>query len=85
MSYYQEDKYKLNVMSKIDLHGVKHDDVQRKLDIFFWEMIQRKKSQVEVITGISTRMKEIVKLTCQDYGFKVIELNFNPGVLIIEL
>jgi DNA-nicking Smr family endonuclease len=72
-------------MSKIDLHGVKHDDVQRKLDIFFWEMIQRKKSQVEVITGISTRMKEIVKLTCQDYGFKVIELNFNPGVLIIEL
>ncbi len=85
MSYYQEDKYKLNVMSKIDLHGVKHDDVQRKLDIFFWEMIQRKKSQVEVITGISTRMKDIVKLTCQDYGFKVIELNFNPGVLIIEL
>ncbi len=72
-------------MSKIDLHGVKHEDVQRKLDIFFWEMIQRKKSQAEIITGISTRMKEIVKLTCQDYGFKVIELNFNPGVLIVEL
>ncbi len=72
-------------MSKIDLHGVKHEDVQRKLDIFFWEMIQKNKNQVEVITGISTRMKDLVKITCQDYGFKIIELNFNPGILIIEL
>ena len=34
---------------KIDLHGVKHENVSRYLDIFFWEMLQKKVTQVEVI------------------------------------
>lgn len=70
---------------KIDLHGIKHQEVPRKLDVFFWEMIQRKVGQVEVVTGISYRMKEIVKETCIDYGFEVYEPQFNPGTLIISL
>ncbi len=70
---------------KIDLHGIKHQEVPRKLDVFFWEMIQRKVGQVEVVTGISYRMKEIVKETCTDYGFEVYEPQFNPGTLIISL
>ncbi len=70
---------------KIDLHGIRHHEVPRKLDTFFWEMIQRKVGQVEVITGISTEMKKIVIETCKDYGFEVNEMYFNPGSLVINL
>lgn len=70
---------------KLDLHGIKHEDVPRKLDVFFWEMMKRDKNQVEVITGISSRMKEIVIENCKDYGFVVNEMYFNPGSLIINL
>ena len=70
---------------KLDLHGIKHEDVPRKLDVFFREMMKRDKNQVEVITGISSRMKEIVIENCKDYGFVVNEMYFNPGSLIINL
>ncbi len=70
---------------KLDLHGIKHEDVPRKLDVFFWEMMKRDKNQVEVITGISSRMKEIVIENCKDYGFVVNEMYFNTGSLIINL
>ena len=70
---------------KIDLHGVKHENVSRQLDIFFWEMLQKKVTQVEVITGISQRMKEIVKETCKDYNFEVIENPINVGMLLVKL
>ena len=70
---------------KIDLHGIKHENVSRHLDIFFWEMLQKKVTQVEVITGISQRMKEIVKETCKDYNFEVIENPINVGMLLVKL
>ena len=72
-------------MKTIDLHGVKHIDVQRKLDMFFWEMIQRKQPEVRVITGWSDEMKKIVKSVCKDYYFKVEEEIFNKGSLIIKM
>lgn len=72
-------------MKSIDLHGVKHQDVQRKLDIFFWEMIQRKQSEVRVITGWSDEMKKIVISVCKDYDFIVEEEIFNKGSLIIKM
>ena len=56
-------------MEKIDLHGIKHEFVSRRLDNFFWEMIQKNVIEIEVITGVSSRMKEIVKETCCDYNF----------------
>jgi DNA-nicking Smr family endonuclease len=70
---------------KLDLHGMKHEDVPRKLDIFFWDMMKSDKHQVEVITGISSRMKEIVIESCNDYGFVVNEMYLNPGGLIVDL
>lgn len=70
---------------KIDLHGVKHENVSRQLDVFFWEMLQKKVTQVEIITGISQRMKEIVKETCKDYNFEVIENPINVGMLLVKL
>ena len=71
--------------NKIDLHGIKHENVQRELDQFFWQMMQRGHSEVEVITGISHRMKEIVNKVSQDYNFKVQEIPINPGALIVKI
>ena len=70
---------------KIDLHGIKHENVSRQLDIFFWEMMQKNVSQVEVVTGISNRMKEIVRETCKDYKFEVIENTINIGSVFVKL
>ena len=70
---------------KIDLHGIKHENVSRQLDIFFWEMMQKNVSQVEVVTGISNRMKEIVRETCKDYNFEVIENTINIGSVFVKL
>jgi hypothetical protein len=70
---------------KLDLHGIKHEDVPRKLDVFFWEMMQNDSNQVEIITGISSRMKSIVIDSCKDYGFSVSDMYFNPGSLIVNL
>ena len=72
-------------MESINLHGIKHQDVQRELDVFFWEMMNKGVDQVEVITGMSELMKDIVIDTCQEYGFKVNERYLNPGSLIIDL
>lgn len=71
--------------NKIDLHGIKHQDVQRHLDQFFWKMIQKGHSEVEIITGISERMKTIVKEVSKDYSFSVTDIPFNPGSLIVKL
>jgi DNA-nicking Smr family endonuclease len=69
--------------NKIDLHGIKHENAQRTLDQFFWQMMQKGHSEVEVITGISHKMKEIVQEVSKDYNFKVEEMPLNPGALIV--
>jgi DNA-nicking Smr family endonuclease len=71
--------------NKIDLHGIKHGNVQKELDQFFWQMMQKDHLEVEVITGISNSMKEIVKEVSKDYNFKVEEIPLNPGVLIVRI
>lgn len=72
-------------MEKLDVHGIKHKDVQRELDIFFWEMMQKDVIEVEIITGNSQAMKDIIIETCQEYGFKVNERYLNPGCLLVNL
>jgi len=72
-------------MEKIDLHGIKHEAVMQKLDSFFWKVMQKNKSEVEVITGISDRMKQIVKEVCKDYNFKVTDHPTNVGCLIVRI
>lgn len=72
-------------MNKIDLHGIKHEHVQRELDQFFWQMMQRGHSEVEVVTGISHMMKDIVKKVSEDYNFTVQEIPLNPGSLIVRI
>lgn len=71
--------------NKIDLHGIKHENVQRELDQFFWSMMKSNHFEVEVITGISNIMKDIVKDISKDYNFNVKEVPFNPGSLIVRI
>ena len=72
-------------MNKIDLHGIKHEHVQRELDQFFWQMMQKGHAEVEVVTGISHMMKDIVKKVSEDYNFVVQEIPLNPGSLIVRI
>jgi len=72
-------------MNKIDLHGVRHAQVQRTLDVFFWEMINKNASRVEVITGLSQVMKGLVYKVSSDYKFKVSENPLNSGSVFIDL
>jgi DNA-nicking Smr family endonuclease len=70
-------------MKSIDLHGVKHSDVSKVLDSFFWEMIKKNVSYFQVITGNSEKMKNIVIELCDEYGFEAEEDPSNGGSLTI--
>jgi len=59
-------------MSTLDLHGVKHSEVEEKLSrYFFWEKPGYK--QYKIITGNSNKMKDIVIswLVNHEYNFYI--------------
>ena len=72
-------------MNSLDLHGIKHSEVQKHLDSFIWENMNKGPKEVEVITGISEQMKRIVRDTIIDYNMDCYEEPSNPGKLIIKL
>ena len=70
---------------KLDLHGMKHIDVAKRVDEFIWGAMQRKEPYVEIVTGNSTEMKDIVRECVSDYGFVCTEVFWNFGALTITL
>ena len=72
-------------MNSLDLHGIKHSDVQKHLDSFIWENMNKGSREVGVITGISEQMKKIVTDTVIDYNMNCYEEPLNPGKIIIKL
>jgi DNA-nicking Smr family endonuclease len=72
-------------MNTLDLHGIKHSEVQILLDQFLWENMQKNQKEVAVITGISDQMKKIVYICIEDYMMSCEEEYLNPGKLIIKL
>jgi DNA-nicking Smr family endonuclease len=70
---------------KLDLHGVKHENVSNEVDRFIWEAMQRNAHQVEIVTGNSEQMKNIVRDCVSDYGFKCGEGLVNWGALTVFL
>jgi DNA-nicking Smr family endonuclease len=72
-------------MNTLDLHGIKHSEVQVILDRFLWENMQKNQKEVAVITGISDQMKKIVYICIEDYMMSCEEEYLNPGKLIIKL
>ncbi len=72
-------------MKQLDLHGIKHSEVQTLLDQFLWENMKNNQSEVAVITGISDQMKTIVIECVKDYMMSCEEEYNNPGKIIIKL
>lgn len=69
----------------LDLHGTKHENVKRKVDVFVWEHMKKKTSQVKIVTGNSAPMKDIVTKCLSDYSLSPREEILNTGTLIIDL
>jgi DNA-nicking Smr family endonuclease len=69
---------------KLDLHGVKHENVIRVVDTFIWENMQRGETQLIIVTGKSTPMKNIVQECLNDYDI-IAQESFDGGSLIINL
>jgi DNA-nicking Smr family endonuclease len=72
-------------MRTLDLHGVKHADVPKLMDQFIWEQMNKKSREVEIITGISQAMKQVVIKNLKDYDFIYNEAWNNPGKFIVSL
>ena len=72
-------------MKTLDLHGVKHADVPKLIDQFIWEQMNKKTREIEIITGISQAMKQVVIKNLKDYDFIYNEAWNNPGKFIVSL
>ena len=73
------------MVPKIDLHGVKHQNVQRKLDTFLTEHMNGNKNSIIIVTGNSVKMKEITKKVLSDYGLSGEPTFLNEGLLEVKL
>jgi DNA-nicking Smr family endonuclease len=73
------------MLRTLDLHGVKHSEVPRLVDQFLWEQINKKSREVEIITGLSTAMREIVINNLKDYDFTYNDEFKNPGKIVVKL
>ncbi len=70
---------------KLDLHGVKHENVTREIDNFLWECMNKKVTQIEIITGNSSIMRELVDSCISEYGFSVNPHFIREGSILIDL
>jgi DNA-nicking Smr family endonuclease len=71
---------------KLDLHGKSHYDVSNLLDQFIWESMKLGFPSIEVVTGNSQRMKNVVIDVISEYQFSYEVGNFwNSGYIRIFL
>lgn len=72
-------------MTKLDLHRMKHSEAEASI-IRVIEQHWDKPCEIEVITGNSTKMKEIVISVVNEYGLRCSigrEFDSNKGYIII--
>ena len=70
----------------LDLHGVRHKDVPKKVDEFLGNMIDSRLPELYIVTGISVDMQDIVVDTLKDYNLEYeVGVIFNPGYIKINL
>jgi DNA-nicking Smr family endonuclease len=74
-----EDKFTL------DLHGVRHKDVFRKVDTFIGAHLMDNSRTLFIITGRSPEMKKIVNKILVDYNMEAKDTFTNPGVVTVDL
>ena len=66
--------------TKVDLHGIKHEDVGNVLaENLFWQ----KKENVEIITGNSEKMRNLVIGWLEQYDYDYIVEAHNMGCIKI--
>ena len=66
----------------LDLHGIKHANVEDKLiDFFFWQGFDTRGANI--ITGNSSRMQEIVMDFLDKYEFKYYISSHNLGEIVV--
>jgi hypothetical protein len=63
------------MLKTLDLHGIKHEDARKEV-IHFIEDHWNTDHELEIITGNSSKMRDIVLIVIDEY-----KLNFNLGNL----
>ena len=56
--------------NKLDLHGVRHHEVQQVVDQFLTKHLYNSTNEVSIIIGNSDKMKKIVDNVLKDYNLK---------------
>ena len=75
----------LNNNNEIDLHSLTHGEVEDKLENWLILQYNLGNFPIHVITGNSSRMKQLVELSAERRGFKTSEpLDGNSGVLLVS-
>mgnify|MGYP006288953383 CR=1 FL=1 len=67
-------------MSKLDLHGVKHQDVDLAVENFIY--LNQGEFPLKIICGNSTKMIDLVNNTIKRIGAK--SSMFHHGIILIE-
>lgn len=69
-------------MKKLDLHGVRHHEV-RSMVICFVEKYWDTETEVEIVTGYSKRMKDIVMEVLDEYKLEYSDkfMGFDRGYI----
>lgn len=71
--------------NEIDLHSLTHGEVEDKLENWLILQYNLGNFPIHVITGNSSRMKQLVELSAERRGFKTSEpLDGNSGVLLVS-
>ena len=69
---------------RLDLHGVRHEDVRRACDKFMTKIWGRS-SEAFIITGNSTQMRNLVMTVLTDYDVDVNVSLQNSAILRVQL
>jgi len=71
--------------NKLDLHGVRHHEVQRVVDQFLTKHLYNSTNEVSIIIGNSDKMKKVVDIVLEDYNLKSEYDHISKAKLIVKL
>ena len=72
-------------MNKLDLHGVRHHEVQQVVDQFLTKHLYNSTNEVSIIIGNSNKMKKVVDTVLEDYNLKSEYDHMSKAKLIVKL
>jgi DNA-nicking Smr family endonuclease len=75
----------MTLTKELDLHNVRHKDVQSVMDKFLGEHMMKGTNEIRIVTGNSDNMKKVVDDVLNDYGLTSQPSPLNNGILIIKL